>query len=272
MYHGWQSLVPCQSPSGYRFTHPETQHELARLVRSVVVPLGPTLLSVPGAKSDVAFLESFASEMFARRGTYGWCGSWAGDAYHALLYARLQPEIVFDETIAERGLDGFRILVLADCDVLTRTVVERIVAFQQAGGLVIGDSGSCPPSGRISAADPHPQRPPARTRPRYSVAGDLRACRRPLPRHVDTTSAEIIPTAASTRTPTTSLLVTDRREYGSYVGQHGLVMERPARNDGCAPESSGGICSRPANQRPIEGRRPPTAAFSDPPRPPRGRC
>ena len=37
-----------------------------------------TLLEVPGAKSDVAMLECFASEMFARRGTYGWNGGWAG--------------------------------------------------------------------------------------------------------------------------------------------------------------------------------------------------
>ena len=48
-------------PGGYRYTHPETQHELARLIREVIRPLGPTLLQVPAAKSDVAFLESFAS-------------------------------------------------------------------------------------------------------------------------------------------------------------------------------------------------------------------
>ena len=101
MYHGWQSLVPTDSPSGYRFTHPQTRYELKRLVENVVEPLGPTLLSVPGIQSDVAFLESFSSEMFARRGTYGWCGSWGGDVYHALMYAKLQPEIIFDETVAK---------------------------------------------------------------------------------------------------------------------------------------------------------------------------
>ena len=31
MYHGWQSLVPCEPAGSYRFTHPQTQHELARL-------------------------------------------------------------------------------------------------------------------------------------------------------------------------------------------------------------------------------------------------
>ena len=54
---------------------------LARLIHEVVQPLGPTLLQTPAVKSDVAFLESFASEMFARRGTFGWCGGWGGDAY-----------------------------------------------------------------------------------------------------------------------------------------------------------------------------------------------
>lgn len=256
MYHGWQSLVPCQSPGGYRFTHPETQHELARLVRSVVVPLGPTLLSVPGAKSDVAFLESFASEMFARRGTYGWCGSWAGDAYHALLYARLQPEIVFDETIAERGLDGFRVLVLADCDVLTRTVAERIVKFQQAGGLVIGDERTCP------AIRPDILLPICTRTGRaredkaalQKLAADLRAqldsrYRRPA----DTTSAEIIPYRRHYKNTDYVFLVNDRREYGSYVGQHGLVME-----NGLA-ETTDVLLNRPegfvydlVNHRPID--------------------
>ena len=36
MYHGWESLVPHEQPTGYCYTHPETQHELARLIREVV--------------------------------------------------------------------------------------------------------------------------------------------------------------------------------------------------------------------------------------------
>ncbi len=43
-------------------------------------------------------------------------------------------------------------------------------------------------------------------------------------RHVDTTSAEIIPYRRYKNTDYV-FLVNDRREYGSYVGQHGLVME-----------------------------------------------
>ena len=122
MYHGWQSLVPCEPATGYCYTHPQTQHELARLIAQVIRPLGPTLLEIPAAPGDVAFLESFASEMFARRGTYGWGGGWAGDAYHVLQYAHLQPQIVLDETITRRGLDGYRVLVMCDCDVITQSI------------------------------------------------------------------------------------------------------------------------------------------------------
>jgi hypothetical protein len=228
MYHGWQSLVPTDSPSGYRFTHPETRYELKRLIESVVEPLGPTLLSVPGIQSDVAFLESFSAEMFARRGTYGWCGGWAGDVYHALMYARLQPEIVFDETIIDRGLGGYRVLVMPDCDVLTESAAERINEFQRSGGLIVGDERTCPAvkpdillpvcerSGRADADKAALQK----------LASELRTQLDPrYKRQVDTTSADIIPYLRRYEKTDYVFLVNDRREYGDYVGHHGLVME-----------------------------------------------
>ena len=228
MYHGWQSLVPCDSPSGYRFTHPQTRNELKRLVEDVIEPLGPTLLSVPGIQSDVAFLESFSSEMFARRGTYGWCGSWAGDVYHALMYAKLQPEIVFDETIAERGLNGFRVLVMPDCDVLTESVVERVLDFQKSGGLIIGDERTCPAvkpdillpiytrTGRADADKAALQKLASELRKKLDTKYE---------RRVDTSSPEIIPYLRRYKKTDYIFLVNDRREYGDYVGHHGLVME-----------------------------------------------
>jgi len=228
MYHGWQSLVPCESPGSYRYTHPQTQHELARLIRDVVRPLGPTLLQVPGVKSDVAFLESFASEMFARRGTYGWNGGWAGDCYHILLYAHLQPEVVFDETIIERDLDGFRVLVMPDCDVLTAKMVERINAFQAAGGIVIGDDRTCPaiepditiPSSKRSGrADDDKQRLLGAA---IELRKELDAC---YARKVDSTNPEVVPYLRRYRDTDYVFVVNDRREYGRYVGHHGIVME-----------------------------------------------
>lgn len=228
MYHGWQSLVPCETPGAYCFTHPQTQHELARLVRRVVEPLGPTLLQVPGVKSDVAVLESFASQMFARRGTYGWGGSWLGDAYHAMLYAHLQPEIVFDETIATRGLDGFKVLVMADCDVLTQSVAERVKSFQAKGGLIVGDDRLAPAIQPDLLLTPY-QRTGRGDKDKAAILAIAAELRKQLDaryrRYVDSSHPEVIPYLRRHRNADYVFLVNDRREYGQYVGQHGIVME-----------------------------------------------
>ena len=52
-----------------RRTNPETRGVLTQLVHDVVQPLGPTLLQVPDPPARVALLESFASQVFAQRGT-----------------------------------------------------------------------------------------------------------------------------------------------------------------------------------------------------------
>lgn len=228
MYHGWQSLVPCDSPSSYCYTHPQTQHELASLIRRVIRPLGPTLLQVPGARSDVAFLESFASQMFARRGTYGWGGSWCGDAYHAMLYAHLQPEIVFDETVIQRGLEGFRVLVMPDCDVITQNMAQRIKAFQAQGGTIVGDERLAPaikPDILLSSY----QRTGRADRDKAAILAIAAQLRRQLDgrytRYLDTDNPEVIPYLRRYREADYVFLVNDRREFGQYVGHHGLVME-----------------------------------------------
>ncbi|MGD8240301.1 MAG: LamG domain-containing protein, partial [Armatimonadota bacterium] len=124
MYHGWGSLV--QSGTGsYQHTNPQTKEVLGELVRTVVRPLGPTLLQVPDREADVALLESFASQVFAGRGTRGWGRSWEADAHLVLQWAQLQPRIVYDETILRDGLGGLQVLVMPGCDVLTEGVLAR---------------------------------------------------------------------------------------------------------------------------------------------------
>lgn len=229
MYHGWQSLVPTEGPSVYRYTHPETRNALRELTRTVVEPLGPALLQVPAVRSDVAFLESFSSAMFAGRGTYGWGGSWGGDAYHVLLYAHLQPEIVYEETVLKHGLDGYKVLVLADCDVLPASVVEKVNAFQAAGGILIGDDRLCPavkpdillePYTRTKKADADKQALVAR-------AGVLSAALEGRYRApVGAYPADVLPYLRRYGTSDYVFVVNDCREFGNYVGRHGLVMEQ----------------------------------------------
>lgn len=228
MYHGWQSLVPTEGRSAYRFTHPETRHALQELIASVVEPLGPMLLQVPAAPADIAFLESFSSAMFAGRGTYGWGGSWAGDAYHILLYAQMQPEIIYEESLVDAGLEGYKVLVLADCDVLTESAVERILAFQQSGGILIGDARLCPAIKPDILLEVY-----ARTKNAHEDKEALLARARGLeeqiaPRYqpyVRSSVTDVLPYRRRYGTSDYIFAINDRREFGSYVGHHGLVME-----------------------------------------------
>lgn len=228
MYHGWGSLVPQSGEGSYRYTHPQTQHELRRLIQEVVEPLGPALLLIPDRPSDVAFLESFASQMFARRGTYGWGNGWAGDAYQMLLWAHLQPEIIYDETVKTRGLDGYRVLVMMDCDVLTAGVAAAVKAFQSRGGVVVGDDRLCPAiRADITVASYTRTRKADEDRAALiAKAAELRtALDARYRRYCDASTPDVVPRCRSYGSTDYLFAVNDRREFGDYVGQHGLVME-----------------------------------------------
>jgi hypothetical protein len=228
MYHGWQSLVETDVRSAYRYTNPSTQHELKRLIDDVVVPLGPALMQVPDPQSDVVFLESFASQMFAGRGTYGWNHSWAGDMYHLLMYAQLQPRVMYEESLLAGGLAGAKVLVMADCDVLTESAVAAIKQFQVAGGLVIGDAEVCPAIERnftVTRFTRDKKADVARERI-LKEAERLRAwLDTRYQRAVDSTHASVVTHRRRSGTTDYIFAVNDRREYGQYVGPYGRVME-----------------------------------------------
>ena len=236
MYHGWQSLVPTPDVKGYRYTNPATQDELRRLVQCVVEPLGPALLDVPDRPSDIAFLESFTSQVFARRGTYGWNGGWAGDAYLILQYAQLQPCVIYEETLLRDGLDRYRVLVLTDCDVLTESVVSAVEAFQHRGGLVVADERLVPRLNPDILLPSH-DRPTEADKAKALLLEKAAALRRELDphyrRYAQSTTPDVLTRCRTAGSADYLFVLNDRREYGTYVGHHGLVMENglPAEAD-----------------------------------------
>jgi len=172
--------------------------------------------------------------MFARRGTYGWNGGWAGDAYLILHYAQLQPRIIYDETLARDGLDAFRVLVLVDCDVLTERVAAAVTAFQQKGGIVIGDENLAP---RIKpdVLLPRHDRPKAADAARQLMLDKAAELRRELDphyrRYVASDNPNVITRCRSHGTTDYVFALNDLREFGNYVGHHGLVMENGLPSD-----------------------------------------
>ncbi len=228
MYHGWQSLVPTDGAGAYRLTNTQTQHELERIIHEVVQPLGPTLKNIPEAKNDIAFYESFAAQVFAHRGTLGWNGYWLGDSHQMLQWAGLQNDVVFDETIKEQGLDQYKVLVMMHCDVITESVLDKVKAFQEHGGLVISDEHLTPaikPDIRIQSyrrtgkADVDKQE-------FLKKAAELKtALKGKYKSFVDSSNQNVVHYSRRSKDADYIFLVNDHREFGKYVGHHGRVME-----------------------------------------------
>lgn len=228
MYHGWGSLV--EVPGGsYRYTNPKTKEVLAELIRDVVRPLGPTLLQIPDRKSDIAILESFTSQMFAGRGTYGWSHRWEADMHLILQWAHLQPKIVYEETILRDGLNGFRVLVMPFCDVLPESIVSRVAEFQRQGGLIIADE-HLTPALKPDILIPGYQRTGKADEDKAALQAMAAELRKQLDaryqRYADSSEMDAIVRVRSYRNADYLFVINDRRTFGDYVGHHGRVMEK----------------------------------------------
>lgn len=229
-YHGWGSLGDeiGDNQGSYVTTNPETKKRLQTLLHDVVQPLAPTLLQVPDRQTDVAFLESFSSQMLAGRGTYGWGNGWGADSYLIANYAGLEPDIIYEETIREKGLDGYKVLFLMHCDVLTQSVADKIQEFQRNGGIVIGDEFLAPGIQpdilllRVERGDPQ------KTKQLHlqSAAALLQELNGFYAQSSHSSNPEVFARSRAYKKAEYVFTINDHRTYGDYVGQHKKVMER----------------------------------------------
>ncbi len=242
MYHGWQSLVPQKVHSAYRCTNLKTREALTQLTRDVIRPYGPMLRHVPDGPHNVALLESFASQVFAGRGSYGWGTSWEADAHLIAQWAQLQPKIVYDEQVVRDGLDAYQVLILPGCDVLTRSVVDRIRAFQNRGGLVVADGNLCPAivPDILLPTYPRQRKADVDKAALQKLAAGLRSELDPVyQREYETDNPDVVCRRRRAGQADYLFVINDRRQFGKYVGHHGLVME-----DG-VPATATVRCRRP---------------------------
>ena len=236
MYHGWASLVPTDSTGGYRYTNPNTVHVLKELLHDVVVPLGPALTQIPDERSEIAYLESFTSQMFAGRGAYGNNTGWAEDMWCALQHAHLQCDVIFEETLLKNGLTGRKVLVMPDCDVLTRSVADKILAWQKKGGKIIADERLCPAL-KADVVVPSFKRQKKAAEDKAAMM-ELSSKLGPqvlatgLVPKITCDNPEIIARTRHAGEAMYVFVVNDLREAGTYVGQHGLVMENGLPSSG----------------------------------------
>jgi hypothetical protein len=174
--------------------------------------------------------------MFARRGGYGSNMSWTTDVWLALQHAHVQCDVLFEETLIKSGLSGRRFLVMPECDVLTKSVVEKIAAWQKKGGKIIADEFLCPglkadlvlPSfKRVKKADTDKAKVIELAQsiiPQLSNIG--------LVSKISCDNPDLIVRTRRYGDAIYVFVINDKREYGNYVGQHGLVMENGAPASG----------------------------------------
>ena len=227
-YFSLGSLLPGLGGSG-DYTHPDTAAVLAEVHAEVLKPFGPLLCELPYRSADVAFLESFASQVFTRQATFGWASGPIGNFWHACEYAGLQSDIVFDESIVEEGLSRYKVLVMSSCGVLTQPVYDKIKAFQEGGGIIIGDEMLVPgiePDIRIPSINASQRDGKAFKAATLPTATKLReALKGKYSFFVQSENPEVVLHTRERNGVQYIFAVNDKKEFGDYVGQYGLVME-----------------------------------------------
>lgn len=249
MYHGWQCIVETGAIKGYTFTNSETPKRLTYLLKNVVAPLGPVLKNLPREDSPVIVLESFANAMFSGYATWGWK---APDLLF-LQRARLDPRVVYDETILREGLGNAKVLYMPQCAFLTKAVLEKIVEFQKNGGLIIADEKLLPALKADIDLDVL-DRENAEERNRFDnieetsadrsdcvvskekmnvQAEALREKLAPLYRpRADSSDPELVTFSRRWNDVDYLFVINDRRTFGDYVGQWRMTMERGLAHEG----------------------------------------
>ncbi len=250
MYHGWGTIYETGSETGYCFTNPQTTERLKELLHGVVAQLGPTLLKLGREDSPVAVLESATTCFMGGPASWGW----TAPAITFLQRARLDPRVVYEETILRDGFGNAKVLYAPQCRFLTPDVVAKIRAFQAQGGVLIGDeemmsalkpdilaplvSFKAPPlsdhtedvEAMEAAKSGDAKRRVGTVRAKQTMlrqAEELRAAlaAKYVPA-TDSSSAEIVVYNRRWRETDYVFAINDRRTFGDYVGPWGMTMEK----------------------------------------------
>ena len=249
MYHGWETVYETGRTKGYVYTNPESAVRLRHLLRDVVAPLGPTLKRLGRKAPPVAVFESFTTSFVSGPTSWGW----REPALTFLQRARLDPQVVFEESILAGELADVKVLYAPQCAFLTPAVVKKIREFQSCGGILVADNqllpalkadievpvvsfAPPPESELIPGVDEKEASREGDTKTRlgtmrtkaamHAQAADLRQRLAPHFTPVaDSSSPEIVVYSRQWRGVAYLFAINDRRTFGDYVGPWGMTME-----------------------------------------------
>ncbi|MBR4517782.1 MAG: hypothetical protein IKO65_02145 [Victivallales bacterium] len=223
------------SHAPYCTTNPDTKVALSKVLNNVVKPLGPTLKRIPARAPEVVLLHSFASSIYAKRGTWGWGQDWLSHVHLMFSWANLAPSIYYEEKVLRDGLDGVKVLGLFHCDVLTREVVDKILEWQAKGGIVVADEYLAPAilADIVIREVPYAQDNDQNKADLQKLAHELREQLDPhFQAFTDASNYDIVTRPRTYKNADYIFAINDKREYGDYIGQWKRTMEKGVPNSG----------------------------------------
>ena len=255
-FYPWNMITDAPKSSNYRRTNPELTDAVRVLLKETISPLAPFLLKLDREEPDIAVLESFTAYLMTQGWPYG--SGWHNAPVTAFERARLNPKVMYEETVERDGFGGVKVIYAPNCAYLTPSMVERLRDFQSKGGILIGDRGLVralkadltidlptfeqPPEidaieHATDAGDPQIEKNRSATlsskrkmcETAERIRGFLRGRYHPPS---DSSTSDLLVYDRSWRGVSYQFVVNDKRTFGAIFGPWGLVMDKGLPNEG----------------------------------------
>ncbi len=236
MYHGAGSLVQPNPTHSYRYTNAQSKEALAQMCAEVVRPLGPMLKRVPERSAEIGILESVTSCLYSSRHfSMGWGKGWICDLAMALHWNGLSPAIFYEEHLLHGKMpESLRVLFVPACDVLPSSVLAKLQELQRKGVILVGDEYTTPALmldlrlQSVPRLSDHPRETKAALqRLGAKIAAVLKPYYQPP---MKPGNPDLVMRRRGTDAADYLFVVNDRRTFGDYIGQWGMVMEKGLPN------------------------------------------
>jgi hypothetical protein len=123
----------------FRVPH-ATSDAIKQMSDRVYAPYGQMITQLDVAPRRIAVLSSQASRLYGKSPrTIGYPNEQIYGFYSVMAMAHLAGDVLFDEHVERGDLADYDVLVLPKCDVVTKKMVDQILAFAKRGGTVIAD-------------------------------------------------------------------------------------------------------------------------------------
>ena len=238
MYHGVGSLIARTDHKLYRMTNYESREVLKELSDTVIVPLGPVLKKVPERPLEVAILESVASSFYApKHFPMGWSKGWSADLHLALQWGHFQPGVVYDEhLLANRHISKLKVLFVPGLEVITEPVLAKLNELRSKGVIIVGDEFTVPAlmvDYRIKSITRNTLDPVKTKKELQNLGRELAVLlEKHAPRPATASNQDLVVRQRGCDRADYVFVVNDKRTFGNYVGQWGLVQEKGLPNAG----------------------------------------